>query len=835
MNFEGIDISALARALFPETPAEAHEAAARESGEPLERLKGACVSRLDAIPVWAHEALSSLYLNLEEDALAGLFARWARSLDDGGGSHRWQDAFPSNLRRVERRPLPTLADCSPLDAADVASRLGPGGALARALPGYEPRPGQIKMLEAVVSAFNEGRHLMVEAGTGVGKSLAYLLPAALWARLNDIPVIVSTNTKNLQAQLVEKDLPAVLKVLDAEPAFEGRPLAAAVIKGRTNYLCLRRFGQMLEGGQFELLRPELRMFAATVAWACTTPDGDFDAIAASGAADPAFLQALASGSDECRGRACRHYGRCFVQKARARALSASLVVANHSLVFAELDAEVPVSLPPHAQLVFDEAHNLEEAATSHFTVELSTGAVAAVTRRLQQLRGHSRRGTLPALQKRIADGAIQLEGKARDEAAALVNRALDATTALNVAADRLGQALFKIVGDKGQTLRYAFREDPGGMGKIPDPNPLWRAADALAATFQDAAGSLKAALKDLAALLDDSAAEGELNLAAGDAADLKAAAGRIDELRQNAAYVLNGCDEDHVFWLEKGRGHGRDTAAAFAAPIDVGPYLARHVYSKLSSVVFCSATLSVAGSFAFMASRLGLDLVEKERLALCTAPSPFDYARQCALVIPDYLSPPVAQDRSYTAELSDLVLRLAEHYGGRTMVLFTSYEMMRQCAENVRDACEEGGYELLVQGESGSRNRMTRVFRQDGRCILFGTQSFWEGVDVMGEALSCVVVARLPFASPGDPVVSARCERIDREGGNSFAHYSVPLAVLRLRQGFGRLIRHRLDHGSVVIADTRVTTKGYGRVFLRSLPVAATRCASPADLMAALK
>ena len=834
MRFSEAETGALARIVFPETPVEAHEAAIDEGGEAMERLRVQCVSRLDAIPLWAHEALATICLNLEEGALAKIFTHWAQSLDTGFTSRKWQDTFPSNLRRQERRPLPTLEDCTPLDPADVASRLGPGGALTRAIQGYEPRPGQVKMLMAVVSAFNEGKHLMVEAGTGIGKSLAYLLPAALWARLNDVPVVVSTNTKNLQAQLVEKDLPTVLKVLDAEPAFEGKPLTAAVIKGRTNYLCLRRFGQMLEGGVFELQRPELRMFASIIAWACTTPDGDFDSVMASGAVDAQFLYSLTSGSDECQGRGCRNYGRCFVQKARARALAANLVVANHSLVFAELDAATPVSLPPHAQIVFDEAHNLEDAATDHFTIELSTNAVATVTRRLQQVRGHTRRGALPSLMKRIADGAVNVGGN-RDAAMSLISRAIDATGALNTATSHLCQALAKIVGESGQTMRYSFKEDPGGTGKIPDQNPLWRSADALAATFQDAAGSLKTALKDLAALLDDSAAEGELNLAAGDAVDLKAAVARIDELREQAEFVVNGCDDGHVFWLEKSRGHGRDTAAAFAAPINVGPYLAKNVYERKSSVILCSATLSVAGSFTFMAQRLGLDLIEKERLAACTAPSPFDYARQCALIIPDYLSTPVAQDRSYTAELSDLILRMAEHYGGRTMVLFTSYEMMRQCAENVRTACEAGGYELLVQGESGSRNRMTRVFRQDGRCILFGTQSFWEGVDVMGEALSCVIVARLPFASPGDPIVSARCERIDAEGGSSFAHYSVPLAVLKLRQGFGRLIRHRLDHGSVIIADTRVVTKNYGRIFLRSLPVAATRCANPEAVFAALK
>lgn len=827
-----IDIGTLARIVLPETPVESHEAA-NNSPEELERIWNKCSARLDALPRWVLDILSSLCMNMEEDGLTALFSHWAKTTGVPAGG-KWCETFHANLRKVERRPLPTLEDCTPVDPAEVALRLGPGGALARLIPGYEPRPGQIKMLVSVVDAFNTGRHLVVEAGTGIGKSLAYLLPAALWARTNDMPVVVSTNTKNLQSQLVEKDLPMVLKVLDGEPAFRERPLAAAVIKGRGNYLCLRRFGQLLEEGIMELMRPELRMAASAIAWAGATPDGDFDSIKSSGAVEPQFLHMLASSAEECQGRGCRHYSRCFIQKARARALAANLVVANHSLVFAEMSAELPVSLPEHSQLIFDEAHNLEEAATTHFTMELSMQAVLVVTRRLIYVRGKARRGVLPSLVKRLGSGAVKA-GEKNDEALILAGRAANDVIALGGMAGDLCRALGKVVGSKGQTLRYSFEESSEQPGKVPDQNPLWREADSRSKEFSEAIDKTVRSLKDLASLLDDSAAEGELNLASGDAADIKAAIGRLEELKETAEFIVNGCDAEYVYWLEKGRGTGQDYAAAYAAPVNVGRYLAEQVYAKKSSVVFCSATMSVANSFNFMESRLGLDLIDRNRLTVCRAPSPFDYVRQSALIVPEYMPPPDAADCSFTALLSDLVLRAAAHYGGRTMVLFTSYEMMHQCAENVRSACDKGGYQLLVQGESGSRNRMTRVFRQDGRSILFGTQSFWEGVDVMGEALSCVIVARLPFPSPGDPVVSARCERIDADGGNSFMHYSVPLAVLKLRQGFGRLIRHRLDRGSVVIADTRIVTKGYGGTFLRSLPVGAKRCKTADEVVAAMK
>lgn len=818
-----VDAGSLRRIAFPEMPEDAADSPEDGGREALERFWPKCVQRLDAIPKWAHETIALLCSNMDEPGLAALFAYWADSLDVPEADSRWQNSFRPLQRRVERRPLPTLEDCSPLDADRAAAMLGEGGALAREVPGYEPRPGQIRMLRAVVQAFNEGKHLVAEAGTGIGKSLAYLLPAALWARLNDVPVVVSTNTKNLQAQLVEKDLPMVMKVLAADASPSEKPLEAAVIKGRSNYLCLRRFGQLLDGGFFDMARPELRMSASAIAWAATTPDGDFDAITSSGAVDAQFVQNLASGSEECQGRACRLFGRCFVQKARARALAANLVIANHSLVFTELDSDIPVSLPPHAQVVFDEAHNIEEAATNHFTIEISAGEAAAVTRRLVQSRGKTRRGILPMLMKRVADGSLTLGDVGG--AASLIKIATDAATEFNGAAARFCRALGKIPPDKTQTLRYAFAENDDGTGKVPDANPLWQAADGRAGEFLEAAGRLKKAVKNLAAMLDDAVADGELNLVSGESADLKAVAERIDEFVGNCEYVINGTDRERVFWIEKDRGTaGREMGAAYAAPVNVGPYLAKSLFGRRSSVVLCSATLSVAGSFGFMASRLGLDLVDQARLSFCTAPSPFDYARQCSLLVPEFMPSPLGQDHSYPKALCGVIMRAAEANGGRTMVLFTSYEMMRECAELVRDECERGGYQLLVQGESGSRNRMTRVFRRDGRCILFGAQSFWEGVDVMGEALSCVVVAKLPFVSPGDPVVAARCEQIDNAGGSSFAEYSVPLAVLRLRQGFGRLIRHRLDKGSVIVADTRIVTKGYGRIFLRSLPVSAVRC-----------
>jgi ATP-dependent DNA helicase DinG len=330
-------------------------------------------------------------------------------------------------------------------------------------------------------------------------------------------------------------------------------------------------------------------------------------------------------------------------------------------------------------------------------------------------------------------------------------------------------------------------------------------------------------------LLAEASAD-ELNLLAEENADLTGGIQSLTALREDLADVLAAQDAESVFWVQRATGP-EPLAEAWAAPLKVGPFLAKHLYEAKSSVVFCSATLSVGGRFAYIGERLGLDAIAPERLATCLAPSPFDYARQCTLLAPAYLPDPTAADRSYVTELAILICQVAAGLKGRTLCLFTSYDMLRQCARLAEPALQAEGISLLVHGESGSRDLLLRTFRQGGRCILFGTHSFWEGVDVVGEALSCVILARLPFASPGDPVLSARCEQLDREGKPSFRALSLPAAVLRLRQGFGRLIRHRSDRGLVIVADTRMLTKPYGATFRRNLPCAVQVCGATEELL----
>jgi ATP-dependent DNA helicase DinG len=838
-----IDLAELHRLLHPESASEnladlLPDAAADAPPETrLWQLWLQCEADLGALPLWTLEMVAAACQEFDDPATGKLFRLFADQAErQKNAARNWTATFLPTVKRVERPELPDLTDCTAVDAGAAVALLDEGGALARCVSGYEPRPGQLMMVRAVVEAINAGKHLVVEAGTGVGKSLGYLLPAALWARLNDVPVVISTNTRNLQTQLIEKDLPAVQRMLaDSTPAAADgqppRPLRTALIKGRSNYLCLRRLANQMEQAQFDLQRRELRQFASVLCWAARTPDGDLDTLASGAGVDQGIAAQLNSHADDCSGHACRLYRRCFIQKAREKALRADLIIANHSLVFTELSATSPIALPKHAQIIFDEAHNLEEAATRHFSIEWSPSRLNTFTRRLVTGRGKRRRGMLENLRRRVNSGALQQNEAVFNPLMLLIDESMEGVDALRKTGTALCRKLHGLLATDEEPLRYRFAADPANL-KAPPPAPtaVWQAIRAAQAEFQTVVEAQIARLQTMSDLVRQGS-EDELNLLAEETSDIAGAMQSLGELLQDVTIVLSGQDEESVFWVQRARGP-EPLAEAWAAPLKVGPRLAKHLYEARRSVIFCSATLSVGGRFTYIGERLGLDLIAADRFLTCIAPSPFDYVRQCTLLVPAYLPEPNAMDRSYVAELANLIRQVATRMEGRTLCLFTSYDMLRQCAHLIEPELQEHGIRLLVHGESGSRDLILRTFRKGERCVLLGTHSFWEGVDVVGDALSCVILARLPFASPNDPVVSARCEQIDNEGQSAFRSLSLPAAVLRLRQGFGRLIRHRSDHGLVIVADTRILTKNYGGTFRRSLPCPTLACDDSDGFMA---
>jgi len=852
------DVMAVRVFACPDAPLERAEQLFVEgeppSGEGLWRAWERMAQRLDAFPLWALETVELLLRDLDERALARLFGHFAARVREAGRNcGNWTDSFKAENLRGERRTLPSHADCTPLGVERVASHLLPGGTFARLMPGYESRAGQVEMLRAVARAFNEGRHLAVEAGTGVGKSLAYLLPAAAWARLNDVPVVVSTNTRNLQSQLIEKDLPLVREAVRAEAGADAAPLRVALLKGRANYFCLRRLAVLLEHSQFELERPELRLFAEAVAWAVRTPDGDLDAFAGAGHADPGFLSKLSSLGEECPGRGCRYYRRCFLQKARARAAVAHVVIANHALVFSDLQ-NPGSTLPPYAQIVFDEAHNLEEAATRHLSVEVTQMRLNQMLRRLSRGKGRRAGGILEVLRNHLEKGAVTADEETAHGLRRQIRAVKAALDEVQVGARRLFERFGGLLADGGGATRFRCAAETGAVPSAADadepPAPAKRevfrggafasSADRLdeeavveeRVTFKRAVAEAAGLLTALAEALRR-ASEGELSLYGDQAANVEGAAAMLRVFAMDVDFVLAGSDPEHVFWVEAAGRGAAGAANLFAAPLKIASALADLLYRQKSSVVFCSATLRVGGSFGYIGRRLGFDLIEPERVFTCVAESPFDYLRQCAALALTFLPEPGASaGGGYAEQLSGLMLDVFTRTRGRAMGLFTSYEMMNQVARLLEEPLREAGIRLLVHGVNGTRDQITRVFRAGGACVLLGTHSFWEGVDVAGEALSCVVMARLPFAAVGDPIIEARSEQIDQSGGSSFREYALPQAVIRFRQGFGRLIRTRTDRGVVIVADPRVVTKNYGATFRKGLPCPVQNVANRDDLLA---
>jgi ATP-dependent DNA helicase DinG len=640
--------------------------------------------------------------------------------------------------------------------------LGPGGGLSRVLPGYEPRAAQLAMAASVEDALSHGRALVIEAGTGTGKTLAYLLPAAR----SGLKVVVSTATKTLQEQLADKDVPLLRALgVDAKVAF---------LKGRQNYLCLLRFEQFLRNPTFAV-REEAALLESVEAWAATTGTGDRAELTGL-PENLASWRDLSASADQCLGAKCSHYDRCFVFRMRRQAAEADVVVVNHHLFFADLalrsssagDAGAGV-LPKYDAVVFDEAHAVEEVATEHFGAELSSFRVSELAR-----------DSLKALQSRpqmleAAGLAKRLSREGRDFFDLAMETAQERQTH-SVKSSRKGGRLPV----QSESARWALL--PGAL----------RPAEAERQKLVELTRALGAALSNRG---DEELALLERRcLALGADLALFSEAQRLPEL---------------IHWAESRAGH----LFLHASPIEVAGLLQDKLYDRIGPVVFTSATLAVGGQLEYFARRIGLadDTGPLFPLQTEVLASPFDYESNAALYLPRQMPDP--QDPAFPEAVADELRGLLPITQGRAFVLFTSLRNMRAVHAMLAD---ELPWQVLLQGEA-PKAQLLKQFR-DKPSVLFASQSFWEGVDVPGEALSLVVIDKLPFASPGEPIVAARIDRLRAEGQDAFYGYQVPQAALALKQGFGRLIRSATDRGIVAVLDGRMTRKGYGRLFVDSLP-----------------
>jgi ATP-dependent DNA helicase DinG len=629
----------------------------------------------------------------------------------------------------------------------VAEALRAGGPLAGALAGWEPRPGQLAMAARVAEAIDNDERLLVEAGTGTGKTLAYLLPAILSGR----KVVVSTGTKTLQDQIARIDLPRLQAVLPA-------PFAFTVMKGLSNYLCLRRFHEHSAQQGLSLGGPD--PLARVRAWIDETATGDRADLG--DLPDDAPVWRDITATPETRlGARCPYFERCFVTGMRRRAVDSQIVLTNHHLFFADLALrarwpEVQV-LPPYEAVIFDEAHQLEEVATEFFGLHVSS------------LRVH-------ALARDIARAAVP---------PAALSRASSLARRIQAAADAFAEALR----DRLPAPRSGAEEI-----RVPMPEDLWTGRGQPLARYHE----LDTVLEDAAAFfdgLDDEHKEAIFGGLARRAAGVRGELGQmIDSPGGNAL----------VRWLVASSRH----VSLRASPIDVGPILKQRFEAHVGPLVFTSATLSAAGGFEYVRERLGLGDVAAD----ASFPSPFRYAKQALIYVATDLPDPTA-DR-FPAAAAERALELCRASGGRALLLFTSFRNLRVAEEILR---ADGSFPLLVQGER-PRHVLLAALREKVGSVLLATQSFWEGVDVPGEALSLVMIDRLPFAVPDDPLTAARISRIREEGGDPFGSYQLPRAALALKQGFGRLIRTRRDRGVVALLDGRILRRPYGNLLLASLP-----------------
>jgi len=795
---------------FLELPEPAAERRCPADCETVLHLWARLARRACELPGPVLAEINGLLAAFRRDPLRAFF-KWAQSEArlrlDLGAAQSFAELFRKETPPAPRRYLPEPIDCRAIDADAAAELFGTDGPFAKTLDGYEHRQEQIAMTRGVVEAFNDSQHLLVEAGTGIGKSLAYLVPAVQWSTTNDTPVVVSTNTKNLQSQLYGKDLPLIRRALDAE-------FKAALIKGRRNYLCVRKLIYLLRNADVELERQERMRLLSVLPWAAETTTGDLSESAAWGGTGAQGLNPkLSSAAEECSGPDCRFRRQCFLHRARRRARAADVVVANHSVVFAEMETpdSSPV-LPPYAHVIFDEAHNLEAAATSQFSVEVSQTRIGFALRRLWRpgRRGRAT-GLVPAVLRQVTSRSYSGDPELREQAERCGKAICGAVASIQPVMERFFAALGALLGAGGprEAARiYADRKRES----------LWRQIDEAKKALVSALARVMRPVEGLTEALRQMAPHALPNRD-DFISQIAPQTGTLKEVIHDTEFVLAAENANYVFWVERAPPR-QGGVRAWAAPVQVGRMLLEHVYGPKQTVIFTSATLTVRGSTAFLRKRLGIDLVDAERIAELNAGTPFDYRRQCLVMVPTFLSDPADRETDYPSELGVLLAEVFRRTGGRGMALFTSYEMLRRATGVLRDELLGDGIRILAQGLSGSRENITELFKRDLRSVLMGTHSFWEGVDLVGETLSCLVVARLPFAVYTDPIHQARCEQIEAEGGDAFLGYSVPGAVIRFRQGFGRLIRHRTDRGIVIVTDRRIITKRYGDWFRRSLPAA---------------
>lgn len=662
----------------------------------------------------------------------------------------------------------------------ILSLFEPEGVFCEKLPGFEVREGQLAMLRDVLSAYENEETTLVEAGTGTGKSLAYLIPALFWALEEGEPTVIATNTIALQEQLMQKDIPFLLDTLDLD-------LKTVLVKGMQNYICLRK----LHDAASEI--PE-----SLLSWSKSAKEGSRSELPIIPSAD--LWEQIGAEAEGCSHAKCPYYNQCFFFKARREAADAHLIIANHHLLFADLSLRQQSEnyqemcvLPSYNRLILDEAHHIEDVATEYFADRVSRRGLVHFLGRLISDRST---GKIMALHKKLFE--VYPENGGDKELLELLELTIPASKRALV--DQIHSTfewIAQFVHDQQKEEKFRFR-----AAHLNHPFWVESVQPSVQKLIEVGKGFLQAVLLLEVYIKRDSLLPAKCE---GILADIGGICHRLEKFFETlATFTFSPIEPTRVRWIE-GEDH------LITADLEIAPRLSEALFKRLPTIVLCSATLSTNASFSFIRSRLGIETAV-ERIY----ESPFDYMTQAMLSVPIDLPDP--NTPHFTEVAAKRIGEMIEASRGGAFVLFTSYQMLRSCAQRLSNYLLEKRYTLFCQGDEG-RTALLEKFRQTKKAVLFGTDSFWEGVDVVGEALRCVILVKLPFKVPSDPLFQARSEAITEQGGSAFFDYSLPHAIVKFKQGFGRLIRNKEDRGCVICLDPRLVKKGYGKQFLKSLPL----------------
>ena len=775
--------------------------------------------------------LLSMALNLDERAVAVV----NRILEGSTDGLRFffekvsevKDAYGSRRKRTKREgPSNTLGTQTErpdgttvqrVDEEEVEEFFRAGGALSNALPQFEGRRPQQEMARAVGRMLNEEAFLMAEVGTGVGKSLAYLIPSMLYAARNPgCRIVVSTHTKTLQNQLFSKELPLLARIWE-------KPFMAVLLKGRGNYLCLNRWENMILHAQERLSLKQRRKLLPLVLWVLQTQTGDIEENNGFSLDQnrEVWSQLNCEGS-HCSGSECQFESACFFRSVRRASRAADFVVVNHSLLLSDVAAGYSV-LGDYDTLLVDEAHQIERVASDCLSTVLTEWLFRDIAQRLHRT-DPNEGGILLLLQN--LSGKKKKHRPEETKLGETVERLKQESDTLWRAASRFFQALVEVmssrVSERGWVQKLRIRSGTELFG------PLAEQALALESALED----LEADLSDMISLIHEATLP-PFSMSQDVERELDAILQRLLTLMQVFKDFQREDYGTDVVWCEMTQKQDRHEVRLHSVPLNVAGILTELLYPRLRRCLMTSATLAVGGGFDYFMHRLGIDCVDGDRVTARLFGSPFDYSEQSLLLIPVFLSNP--RERRFTQDVARVVGRILSFRAKGTMILFTSHEMLREVYRTVRPNFNDDSVRLLAQGMDGSRTSLLHRFQEDEKSILFGTSSFWEGVDVPGTALEMLIMTKIPFDVPTEPLVEARMEQAQIITGNGFLNYLVPEAIIRLRQGFGRLIRSGKDRGVVILLDHRVVQTRYGSLFLESLPVEATVCEDEESLMEKLE